>query len=354
MPIDLGGGGSSGGIYLPSPPAKSAKNTSDFAAIYPTGFSSGKNGRFRFSYQFWDISDAIPLHSFGLTTGDAYWGPSVGMALRNDSTGLTIWTKPYSDFGTSGPHGAVFDLAAGYLYLLTSNNSTTQLRLWRIRLSDGQATLLGSATAAQVPNYHYSLGTSSPMMFARFAADGSIEFVYMAGMNSAYAGKVTTAGVFSTAVAISPWGAILSSENYIFQSDGGGSSIQYITRDKRAAVCFMRTNLLDLPMAPASTDAGDRGSIRACGIFRGFGRAVITIVEPSYHIPFRADDYPSSTAAQLFVTDNSGDIAMLREKTQYIPAWDGRHDFYTMGDLDRWVHEIANRAGLPEGTPMWA
>lgn len=353
MPIDLGGGGSSGGIYLPSPPAKSAKNTSDFAATYPTGISSGNNGRFRFSYQFWDISDAIPLHSFGLTTGDALWGPSVGMALRNDSTGLTVWTKSYSSFGASGPHGAVFDLAAGYLYLLTSNDASTPLRLWRIRLSDGDATMVGSASAVQVPSYPYSQQTRSPMMFARFTADGLIEFVYTAGLNQAYAGKVTLTGTFSTAVAISPWGSILSSE--IYSLPDTESSIQYITRDKRAAVCFMGTNLLDLPKAPSSTDAGDRGSIRACGIFRGFGRSVITIVEPSYHIPFKAVNYPGSLGvAQLFVTDDSGDIAMLREKTQYIPAWDGRHDFYTMGDFDRWVHEIANRAGLPEGTPMWA
>ncbi|MDX7810925.1 hypothetical protein [Aeromonas caviae] len=353
MPIDLGGG-SGGGFYLPSPPAKAAKNTTDFTVAYPTGFNSGRNGKFRFSYQFWDVSDAIPLHTFGLTTGDAAWGPSVGMALRNDTTGLTVWAKPYSDFGSSGPHGAAFDLAAGYLYLLTANQPTSQLRLWRIRLSDGQANLLGSASSSLVPSYPFGVSGSSPMMFARFNASGDIEFVYMAGTNSAYAGTVTISGVFSKATPITPWGAILISETYEAPSSSSGSSIQYVTRDRRAAVCFMRTNLLNLPTAPISADSGDRGSIRVCGIFRGFGRTVMQIVDPSYHIPFRADDYPiSSTAAQLFVTDKAGDIAMLREKTQYIPAWDGRHDFYTQADFDRWVHEIANRAGLPEGTPMW-
>ncbi|WP_256364883.1 hypothetical protein [Aeromonas schubertii] len=44
---------------------------------------------------------------------------------------------------------------------------------------------------------------------------------------------------------------------------------------------------------------------------------------------------------------------MLKEKTQYVPGWDGRFDFYDQSDLDRWVNQIADEAGLPAGTPWW-
>ena len=83
-------------------------------------------------------------------------------------------------------------------------------------------------------------------------------------------------------------------------------------------------------------------------ITRGLGRCVLSVTDPAYHTPYRHDSF-NVIQSQLFATSNNGAIAMVTERTQYVPGWDGRFDSYDAADFDRWLTEIADEAGLPEG-----
>ena len=359
LKADCGGSGGSSNSSLPAAPAKAGRNTTDAAAIMPTGVTSGSNGRYRYSYQFWDVSTVTGLanHTFAIGSGDSSWDSSLVMALRNDATGATVWTKAYSTLGSTGPHGVVMDITAGNVWVFVGNQGTGTLRLWRVKLSDGTATKVADAAVN-----NYQSGNTVPMMiFARFAAAANtIEFVFWgASANTIYSCSVNTStGVFSSPVQITPWGATLGGESYSRQSESGtdgDATIQYITKDKKAAITFTPSDLINSPALGTATNGGNRGSIRTVIVYRGFSRAVLSIANDMYHIPYRADlmTTGSTVVEQLFVTDNAGAVANLKAKTQYVPAWDGRFDFYSADDLDRWIHEIADDAGLPAGTAMW-
>ncbi|MGU5635150.1 hypothetical protein ACV1DV_06315 [Aeromonas veronii] len=356
--IDIPASGSSTGSFnasLPRPPRKAARNVADVSAVTVGSFTSGKNGRWAYTYHFWDVSDVLPNHLFGISSGATKWGPSAVMALRNNITGLTVWTKAYSTLGTSGPQAGVFDLAAGFFYVFTG--ATTELRLWKINISTGAATLVASDAGVKCPGFQ---PTDYPtMMFARFISSDIIEFVYFVvyGTSARAATVNVKTGQFTDASpAFLPSGYAASGESFTYpslsQSSSVSASIQYITKDKKASLAFTPSRLLDLPTQSSGTDAGDRGAIRTVMVTRGLARATLSIVDPGYHIPYRYDSY-DGTSAQVMMTDKTGAIAMVKEITQYIPAWDGRFDFYDQSDLDRWVNQIADEAGLPAGTPWW-
>ena len=350
--------GGSGNTSLPAPPAKAAINTAVVTATVPSGITSGWNGRFSYTYYHWDVSNVIPNCRFGITDSAAWSSASV-MALRNDATGITVWTKAYSTLGTSGPQGACFDLTGGFFYVFVSTN--TELRLWRIKLSNGASTLI--ATDTGVKCLGLSVGTYTPQgVVARFISPTVIEYVYytynMSGVsNMCYRTTVdVSTGIFTTATQFNAVGYKTANEFWSAGSATYGTntttpyinaSVQYVTRDGKISVSFTPSQLVNVPKLGTSTNGGDRGSIRTYMITRGLGRCVLSVTDPAYHTPYRHDS--SNSAGQLFVTSNNGAIAMIIEKTQYVPGWDGRYDFYDVADFDRWLTEIADKAGLPEG-----
>lgn len=341
---------------LPAPPAKAEINTAAVTATVPNGITSGWNGRFCYTYYHWDVSNVIPNCRFGITDS-AEWSKASVMALRNDATGTTVWTKAYSDLGVTGPQGACFDLTGGFFYVFVSTN--TELRLWRINLSDGTSTLIATDTGVKCPNFGY--GYSRPLgMIARFISPTVIEYVYYVNNSSWHMCRRTTVdvstGIFTTATEFNAVGYKAVNESWSTGSETYISSttpylyasVQYVTRDGKISVSFTPSQLINAPKLDTSTNGGDRGSIRTYMITRGLGRCVLSVTDPAYHTPYRHDSINYSQS-QLFVTSNNGAIAMITERTQYIPGWDGRFDFYDAADFDRWLTEIADKAGLPEG-----
>ena len=145
--------GGSANTSLPAPPAKAAINTAVLTATVPSGITTGWNGRFCYVYYHWGVTDVIPNCRFALTDFAAWSSDSV-MALRNNATATTVWTKAYSTLGGTGPHGACFDLTGGFFYVFVG--ASTELRLWRIKLSNGVATLIATDTGVKCPGYNFT------------------------------------------------------------------------------------------------------------------------------------------------------------------------------------------------------
>ena len=339
---------------LPAPPAKAKINTAVITSTVPDSITSGWNGRFCYTYYHWDVTDVIPYCRFGMTDA-AEWSKDSVMALRNDATGTTVWTKAYSTLGGTGPHGACFDLTGGFFYVFVG--ASTELRLWRIKLSDGTSTLIATDTGVKCPYYNYNMVKPAGIV-ARFISPTVIEYVYCANGYLCYRTTVdVSTGIFTTAKQFNAVGYLAPNESWSFGSQSYGSgysttpylsaSVQYVTRDGKISVAFTPSRLTDVPVAGTSVSGGDRGAIRTYMITRGLGRCVLSVTDPAYHTPYRHDAFDGQS--QLFVTSNDGAIAMMTEKTQYIPGWDGRFDFYDAADFDRWLKEIADKAGLPEG-----
>lgn len=340
---------------LPAPPAKAKINTAVVTATIPDGITTGWNGRFCYTYYHWDVTDVIPNCRFGITSATE-WSKDSVMALRNDATGTTVWTKAYSNLGDTGPHGACFDLTGGFFYVFVG--ASTELRLWRIKLSDGTSTLIATDKGVECPNYNYTSGIPQGVV-ARFISPTVIEYVYYC-ISSRYTCYRTTVNVstkiFTTATNFNAVGYLAPTEQWTLGSASYGNSsaqllnasVQYVTRDGKISVSFTPSQLTDVPIAGTRVSGGDRGAIRTYMITRGLGRCVLSVTDPAYHTPYRHDSL-NVTQSQLFVTSNNGAIAMTTEKVQYIPGWDGRFDFYDMADFDRWLKEVADEAGLPEG-----
>ena len=353
-------GGGSTNTSLPAPPAKAAINTAVVTATVPSGITSGWNGRFCYTYYHWDVSDVIPNCRFGITDS-ATWSKDSVMALRNDATGTTVWTKAYSTLGAvfTALQAACFDLTGGFFYVFVATE--TELRLWRIKLSNGAQTLIATDTGVKCPNYGYRFMGPQGVV-ARFISPNVIEYVYymsnMSGLsNMCYRTTVdVSTGIFTTATQFNAvgykavgeyWGPGSASYGTDSSSPYINASVQYVTRDGKISVSFTPSQLINAPKLGTSTNGGDRGAIRTYMITRGLGRCVLSVTDPAYHTPYRHDSINSS--GQLFVTSNNGAIAMIIANTQYVPGWDGRFDFYDVADFDRWLTEIADKAGLPEG-----
>lgn len=360
MPISLKNiyGGSGGGVNtsLPTPPAKAARNTADITATVPAGITTGWNGKFSYTYYHWDVRSVVPNCRFGISN-NAAWDSSATMALRNDSTGATVWTKAYSTLGAYGPQACCFDMTAGFFYVFTTTSS--ELRLWKIRLSDGTATQVATDTGTKCPNYGYSAAYPGAML-ARFISADTIELVYyrVGVPHTCYRTTVNVnTGVLTVATEFNAVGYLAPSEAWAFGSQSYGSganpvmnaSVQYVTADGKISVAFTPARLTDTPIASTSTDGGDRGSIRTYIITRGLGRCGISVVDPGYNTPYRHDNRLYASQEQFIATDNQGALSMMASRTQYTPGWDGRFEFYDAADFDRWLKEIADEAGLPAG-----
>ena len=341
---------------LPAPPAKAEINTAVITSTVPYGITSGWNGRFCYTYYHWDVSDVIPNCRFGITDSEA-WSSNSVMALRNDATGTTVWTKAYSNLGTTGPHGACFDLTGGFFYVFVV--TSTELRLWRIKLSDGTSTLIATDKGVKCPEYLYTNLYSALGVVARFISPTVIEYVYYSSGAPHMCYRTTvdvSTGIFTTATRFNAVGYVTPNEMWSIGSMSYDNysepklyaSVQYVTRDGKISVSFTPSRLTDVPVAGIGTSGGDRGAIRTYMITRGLGRCVLSVTDPAYHTPYRHDSR-NDCQSQLFVTSNDGAIAMTTERTQYVPGWDGRFDFYDAADFDRWLTEIADKAGLPKG-----
>ena len=343
---------------LPAPPAKAKINTAVITATVPDGITAGWNGRFCYTYYHWDVSNVIPNCRFGLTDS-AEWSKNSVMALRNDATGTTVWTKAYSTLGAAftALQGACFDLTGGFFYVFVCTE--TELRLWQIKLSNGASTLIATDTGVKCPDYGYRF-MSPQGVVARFISPNVIEYVYyMSNMNGksnmCYRTTVdVSTGIFTTATQFNAVG-YNAGETWSIGSDSYGTtppelnaSVQYVTRDGKISVSFTPSQLTNIPIAGTGTSGGDRGAIRTYMITRGMGRCVLSITDPAYHTPYRHDSR-NAFQCQLFVTSNDGAIAMTTERVQYVPGWDGRFDFYDVADFDRWLTDIADEAGLPAG-----
>ena len=341
---------------LPAPPAKAAINTAVITSTVPAGITSGWNGRFCYTYYHWDVSDVIPNCRFGITDSAA-WSKDSVMALRNDATGTTVWTKAYSTLGDTMPQGACFDLTGGFFYVFVGSS---EIKVWRIKLSDGTSTLIATSTADKCPGH----GHTNPVPLAvvtRFISPTVIEYVYNDNSAPHLCYRTTldvSTGIFTTATQFNAVGYFPANEVWTFGSESYDSpttpslkaSVQYVTRDGKISVSFTPSRLMNIPIAGTSTSGGDRGAIRTYMITRGLGRCVLSVTDPAYHTPYRHDAVSdNSLQRQMFVTSNNGAIAMITERTQYVPGWDGRFDFYDAADFDRWLTEIADNAGLPEG-----
>lgn len=341
--------GGSANTSLPAPPAKAAINTAVVTATVPNGITTGWNGRFCYTYYHWDVTDVIPNCRFGITDA-APWSSASVMALRNDATGTTVWTKAYSTLGSTQPQGACFDLTGGFFYVFVGGSPVT---LWRIKLSDGTSTLIATGTSDKCPNHNSNFNMPVGVV-ARFISPTVIEYVY-SKFGAEYMCYRTTVdvstGIFTTATQFNAVG-YNAGETWTHGSYSYGyglnASVQYVTRDGKISVSFTPSRLINTPVVGTSTNGGDRGAIRTYMITRGLGRCVLSVTDPAYHTPYRHDSL-SSYQRQLFVTSNNGAIAMTTENVQYVPGWDGRFDFYDAADFDRWLTEIADNAGLPEG-----
>ena len=352
---DLLSGGSKSS--LPAPPAKAAINTAVVTATVPSGITTGLNGYFCYTYYHWDVTNVIPNCRFGITDSAA-WSRNSVMALRNDATGTTVWTKAYSDLGavSTAHHGACFDLTGGFFYVFVG--ASDGLRLWKIKLSDGTSTLI--ATDNRVKCLYHGYNSAEPQgVVARFISPTVIEYVYYASGAPYYCYRTTvdvSTGIFTTATQFNAVGYKTANEVWSLGSysyDTGATpvlkaTVQYVTRDGKISVAFTPSQLINTPKLGTSTNGGDRGSIRTYMVTRGMGRCVLSITDPAYHTPYRHDSN-NSLQCQMFVTSNDGAIAMITERTQYVPGWDGRFDFYDAADFDRWLTKIADEAGLPEG-----
>ena len=350
---DLLAGGSKSS--LPAPPAKAAINTAVVTATVPDGITVGWNGRFCYTYYHWDVTDVIPNCRFGITDS-APWSEDSVMALRNDATDTTVWTKAYSTLGESMPHGACFDLTGGFFYVFV--NKSTELRLWRIKLSDGTSTLIAASNGDNFPGYGYTSGVPLGVV-TRFISPTVIEYVYYdyGAPHLCYRTTIdVSTGIFTTATQFNAVGYCTENENWDIGSESYytnptpyiKASVQYVTRDGKISVSFTPSRLINNPIEGVSMNGGDRGAIRTYMITRGLGRCVLSVTDPAYHTPYRHDSH-NQWQSQFFVTSNDGAIAMITERTQYVPGWDGRFDFYDAADFDRWLTEIADKAGLPEG-----
>ena len=339
---------------LPAPPAKAEINTAVITSTVPYGITSGWNGRFCYTYYHWDVSDVIPNCRFGITDSAA-WSKDSVMALRNDATGTTVWTKAYSTLGDTMPQGACFDLTGGFFYVFTGGSA---IKVWRIKLSDGTSTLIATSTADKCPGYGHT--SNVPLgVVTRFISPTVIEYVYYY-YNAPHLCLRTTidvsTGIFTTAKQFNAVGYLPEKEIWSFGSRSYGTepspvlsaSVQYVTRDGKISVSFTPSRLTNVPVEGTDVSGGDRGAIRTYMITRGLGRCVLSVTDPAYHTPYRHDSR-NDCQSQLFVTSNDGAIAMTTERTQYVPGWDGRFDFYDAADFDRWLTEIADKAGLPEG-----
>lgn len=346
----LGGSSSnSSNSILPAPPSKAKYNTSEYSAV--TG--GGKT-----AYQFWDVRDVIAGHTFGISSGDGTsFSRSYVMVLRNDTTGTTVWTKAYTDFpwdavpGTSEGHvrlvSAVFDLVDGFVYLLGWRwNSATggKYNLFKTTITTG--------TTTRVMTLPVGLGEprateqfENPVSFGRFT-DSTRKIIEFFGLGTAVNTwrsiviNIASITVISNS-AVTPL-TLFAGESYnglsLQDTATFNACINYVTRDKKIAVSFL----------PNKSVSNGYGSLV---VYRRSGRALATVASPLIY------QFPGAggTGRGMMGASDSLFTYSLRAAGTSAGVGDpmGSLDAYDMNDMDRWLTEIADEAGLPAGVALW-
>lgn len=349
LKADCGGSGSVSNSLLPDPPAKAEYNTSEYSAT--TG--GGKT-----AYQFWDVRDVIAGHTFGINSGDGLsFSRSSVMVLRNDTTGTTVWTKAYADFpwdatpGTNEGYArlmsAVFDLVDGFVYLLGWRwNSTTtgKYNIFKTSITTGTTTLVMTLPAG-LGEPVASSQFENPVSFGRFT-DSTRTIIEFFGLGTtvntwrAIVINVASATVVSNS-AVTPL-TLFAGESYnglsLQNTATFNACITYVTRDKKVAVSFL----------PNKSVSNGYGSLV---VYRRSGRALATVASPLIY------QFPGAggVGRGLMGASDSLFTYSLRASGTLSGVGDpmGSFDAYDMNDIDRWLTEIADDAGLPAGVALW-
>lgn len=346
------GSGTGRDSSLPSPPAKSKTNTTDFASATTV---DSNYGAVQTSYQFWPVDTVLPGHTFGIGSGGVTsFNETNSLVLRNDNTGLTVWVKtyaslPYSPSVTSaGAQAVVVDAIGNAVYILMASTGTDYY-LFKVIISTGVATQLGTWSATTIGFMPPNAGGRA-VSFGRFTntSKQAIEFFGVGGAGQSDVNKwnVATVQVSNGAMtkqAVTPL-VPYATESYrtfpdfVTNISATGAYIHYVTADKTIAAVIV-------PVKASSPSPG------VVVVFRGKGRAMISIVKKGeYHYPLLV----ARTNGNLLVTDSENSIAFRQAGAQAgLGDPFGGLDYYSQSDLDRWLKEIADNAGLPAGTPLW-
>lgn len=359
MPIDLGGVGSASASTLPRAPAKAASNTSEFSAVLPAGASSSPEGAVKTAYQFFDVRKVIPEHTFGIASGDVTgFTRSSVMVLRNDQTGLTVWSKAYSAFPFSGAvqtgeqsvrlAAISFDMIDGYaycLFLVVDTGNVQRYQLFKVQITTGNTTFI-----VQLPAVVYAAplaNESNPVSFLRFVdPERTLLEVFCVGttQNSWRAiviNLVTSSVVQNVAVVPFP---LFAGELYGVKPVFGIADnpfVHYVTKDKTTS-CIM-----------VPKDFGSSQTGYTVIVFRASARAVLSATDKQAY-QFPSPIRPAQSKGTLLAT-SSDDVLSFRASGTFAGVGDhiGALDAYSRVDVDRWLTEIADNAGLPAGVPLW-
>ena len=123
--------------------------------------------------------------------------------------------------------------------------ASTELRLWRIKLSDGTSTLIATDTGVKCPNYGYGSGYPQGVV-ARFISPTVIEYVYYNTIEPRQCYRTTvdvSTGIFTEATQFNAVGYLAVGETWSVGSESYGTSdpklkasVQYVTRDGKISV----------------------------------------------------------------------------------------------------------------------
>lgn len=346
------GSGTGRDSSLPSPPAKGETNTTDFASATTV---DPNYGAVQTSYQFWPVDTLLPGHTFALGSGGVTdFNETNILVLRNDNTGLTVWVKtyaslPYSQSVTSAKAQAVVVDAIGNAAYILMSATGTDYYLFKVIISTGVTTQIGTWSATAIGFMPPSAGGRA-VSFGRFTntSKTAIEFFGVGGTGQADANKwnVATVQVSNGAMTkqavtpLVPYATELyrTFPNFVTDTSPAGAYIHYVTADKTISTVIV-------PVKAASTSPG------IVAVYRGKGRAMISVFKKGEY------QYPLLIArnnGSLLVTDSEDRIAFRQAGAQAgLGDPFGGLDYYSRSDLDRWLKEIADDAGLPTGAPLW-
>lgn len=337
---------------LPSPPAKSKTNTADFAS---TVTADPTYGAIQTSYQFWPVNTVLPGHTFAIGSGGVTaFNETNTLVLRNDNTGLTVWVKTYASLPYSPSvtyataQAVVVDAIGNAAYILMSSN-TTGYYLFKVIISTGVTTQLGTWSATAIGFMPPNAGGRA-VSFGRFTntSKTAIEFFGVGGTGPTDVNKwnVATVQVSNGAMTkqevtpLVPYAteSYRTYPDFVTDTSPKGAYIHYVTADKTIAAVIV-------PVKASSPSPG------VVAVYRGNGRAMISVVKKGEY------QYPLLVArsnGSLLVTDSEDRIA-FRQAGSKDGLGDpfGGLDYYSQSDLDRWLKEIADDAGLPAGAPLW-
>ncbi|MGL4751461.1 MAG: hypothetical protein ACRCXB_03415 [Aeromonadaceae bacterium] len=273
------------------------------------------------------------------------------MLLRNDATGTTVWTKAYTALPWQGGASAseqtcrlsavTLDLAGGFAYVVGMNGTT--FYLFKVVITTGSTTLVATLPAGfSIQNAATEDNTIAFMRFTDATAT-SVEIFGLGTSANTWRAMVIllSNGNVTTNVAVTPL-TLFASEVYSTKPCYNTTQqpyLNYVTRDKKTAA-------LIFPKAAA------QGGF-AVVVYRASGRTVAVATNTqAYQFPSTLQAF--STRGHLMATDSKFGMAYRASGTAAgVGDVYGAYDAYDMNDVDRWLTEIADDAGLPVGVALW-